>query len=126
MLLPHLKGQIPFGTVVVNNTALSANHVKTKFGFTRTRRLTTRNCFEHGSPVHRTAAAAAVLIATRHHLHAPIVLAALAANRHVFVEKPLCLTRAMNSAEIDAVAGEEQRVPFRSASIAASPRPAWN
>jgi len=32
MLLPHLKGQIAFGTVV-NQTALSANHVKTKFGF---------------------------------------------------------------------------------------------
>ena len=32
MLLPHLKGLVPFGTVV-NNTSLSANHVKTKFGF---------------------------------------------------------------------------------------------
>ena len=42
-----------------------------------------------------------MLIATRHHLHAPIVKAALAANRHVFVEKPLCLTRA-ELAEIDA------------------------
>jgi len=39
------------------------------------------------------AAASAVLVATRHHLHAPIVLAALEAGRHVFVEKPLCLTR---------------------------------
>ena len=36
---------------------------------------------------------AGVLIATRHHLHAPLVLQALAADRHVFVEKPLCLTR---------------------------------
>ncbi len=32
MLLPHLKRQVPLG-VVVNNTSLSANHVKTKFGF---------------------------------------------------------------------------------------------
>jgi predicted dehydrogenase len=32
------------------------------------------------------------LIATRHHLHAPLVTTALLANRHVFVEKPLCLT----------------------------------
>src|SRR5439155_18365039 len=38
-------------------------------------------------------ATAAVLIATRHHLHAPMVREALAAGRHVFVEKPLCLTR---------------------------------
>jgi predicted dehydrogenase len=35
----------------------------------------------------------AVLIATRHHLHGPFVKAALEAGRHVFVEKPLCLTR---------------------------------
>jgi predicted dehydrogenase len=42
-----------------------------------------------------------VLIATRHNLHAPLVTAALAAHRHVFVEKPLCLTRS-ELAEIDA------------------------
>ena len=34
------------------------------------------------------------MIATRHNLHAPLVLGALEAHRHVFVEKPLCLTRA--------------------------------
>ena len=34
MLLPSLKDQIKLGTVV-NQTALSANHVKTKFGFER-------------------------------------------------------------------------------------------
>ena len=32
-----------------------------------------------------------VLIATRHHLHGPMVLAALQAGKHVMVEKPLCL-----------------------------------
>lgn len=36
----------------------------------------------------------AVLIATRHDLHAPMVLAAARAGKHVFVEKPLCLSRA--------------------------------
>ena len=35
----------------------------------------------------------AVLIATRHHLHAEMVAAALRAGKHVFVEKPLALTR---------------------------------
>ncbi|MFN8488768.1 MAG: bi-domain-containing oxidoreductase [Caldilineaceae bacterium] len=34
----------------------------------------------------------AVLIATRHSNHAKIVLDALAAGKHVFVEKPLCIT----------------------------------
>lgn len=34
----------------------------------------------------------AVLIGTRHHLHADLVIDALRAGKHVFVEKPLCLT----------------------------------
>jgi predicted dehydrogenase/threonine dehydrogenase-like Zn-dependent dehydrogenase len=84
MLLPHLKGRVPLGAVV-NNTALSTNHVRTKFGFA--------SAATGYSQVFSDEANAGVLIATRHNLHAPLVLAALAANRHVFVEKPLCLTR---------------------------------
>jgi predicted dehydrogenase len=34
----------------------------------------------------------AVLIGTRHHLHADLVVDALRAGKHVFVEKPLCLS----------------------------------
>ncbi len=34
----------------------------------------------------------AVVIGTRHHLHAELVIASLRAGKHVFVEKPLCLT----------------------------------
>ncbi len=84
MLLPHLKGRIAFGTVV-NQTALSANHVQSKFAF--------RHAATDYTQVLSGEEAAAVLIATRHHLHGPLVKAALFANRHVFVEKPLCLTR---------------------------------
>ena len=42
-----------------------------------------------------------VLIATRHHLHAPLTLRALEAGKSVFVEKPLALTHQ----ELDAIAG---------------------
>jgi predicted dehydrogenase len=40
-----------------------------------------------------------VMIATRHHLHGPMVLEALQAGKHVFVEKPLALT----AEELDAI-----------------------
>lgn len=36
----------------------------------------------------------AIIIATRHHLHGSLALAALRAGKHVLVEKPLCLTAA--------------------------------
>ena len=41
----------------------------------------------------RTPIPHAVFILTRHHLHAAQSVAALRAGKHVFVEKPLCLTR---------------------------------
>lgn len=91
MLLPHVQGKIPLGTIV-NQTSLSANHVKTKFGFT--------GAATDYRELLKDRARAAVLVATRHHLHCPIVLAALAAGRQVFVEKPLCLSSA-ELAEID-------------------------
>jgi predicted dehydrogenase/threonine dehydrogenase-like Zn-dependent dehydrogenase len=96
MLLPHLAGKLQFGTIV-NATPLSANHVKSKFGFANA--TTDANAVLEKTAI--SARSNAVLIATRHHLHAPLVKQALAANRHVFVEKPLCLTRGELS-EIDA------------------------
>jgi predicted dehydrogenase/threonine dehydrogenase-like Zn-dependent dehydrogenase len=89
MLLPHLKGRVPFGTVV-NQTPLSANHVKTKFGFSGA--ATDWSDLFRAADASEAGVSAAVLIATRHNLHAALVVSALAANRHVFVEKPLCLT----------------------------------
>ena len=99
MLLPHLRGHLEFGTVV-NQTPLSAQHVKTKFGFAAA--STDAAVVLEPTPGHDSAgAASAVLIATRHHLHGAGVAAALAGDRHVFVEKPLCLSRA----ELDAIDG---------------------
>lgn len=83
MLLPHVKGQITLGTIV-NATGLSSRHVKEKFGFAQAETDAAQVFESKGG---------AVMIGTRHHLHAPYTLSALAADKHVFVEKPLCLTR---------------------------------
>jgi predicted dehydrogenase/threonine dehydrogenase-like Zn-dependent dehydrogenase len=84
MLLPSLKGGVPFG-VICNQTPLSARHVKEKFGFQAAETDSATAFAQKGSR--------AVIIGTRHHLHAPMVIEGLKANRHIFVEKPLCLTR---------------------------------
>ena len=96
MLLPSLRGMIPLGTIV-NNTALSANHVRDKFGFVEASTDPEATLGQAG--------AGAVLIGTRNHLHAPMVMAALKSGRHVFVEKPLCLSL-VELAEIDATVSE--------------------
>lgn len=98
MLLPALKGKIPFGTVV-NQTSLSANHVKTKFGFEQAE--------TNGAVAFQRPGRGAVIISTRHHLHAPQVLQGLAANREIFVEKPICL-RLEELREIDAAYAKSQ------------------
>lgn len=94
MLLPHLQGQLSLGTIV-NNTALSANHVKSKFQFAHA------STDAEATLAQSVEGRSAVLIATRHHLHARFVLAALARGLDVFVEKPLCLTET-ELADIDA------------------------
>ena len=101
MLLPHLKGKIPLG-VVVNQTGLSSRQAKEKFGF--------KTAETDAAKVLAMATPGAVVIGTRHHLHASQVLMALGAGRDVFVEKPLCLTREQLH-EIDAaVAGSRGSV----------------
>ncbi|MGB0579108.1 MAG: zinc-binding dehydrogenase [Limisphaerales bacterium] len=97
MLLPHLAG-LELGNVV-NQTALSANHVKTKFGFDEAGTDAKAALLKDG---HR-----GVIIATRHHLHADLVIQALSSNRHIFVEKPLCLRREEMDAIDHAMANSE-------------------
>ena len=99
MLLPHLRGQLAFATVA-NATALSASHVQKQFGFEAA-------ATDASAVASRADPATALLIATRHHLHAPLVQLALAAHRHVFVEKPLCLTRS-ELEQISTVAASSQ------------------
>ena len=64
-------------------TGLHARHAAEKFGF--------RSCTTDEQEILNHAAVNTVVIATRHHLHAQQVVAALRSGKHVFCEKPLCL-----------------------------------
>jgi predicted dehydrogenase/threonine dehydrogenase-like Zn-dependent dehydrogenase len=66
-------------------TGPHAQHAERKFGF--------RYCTTNESQLIQDPGVNTVVIATRHHLHANQVLAALAAGKHVFCEKPLCLSK---------------------------------
>ncbi|MGV8135494.1 MAG: bi-domain-containing oxidoreductase [Mangrovibacterium sp.] len=48
-----------------------------------------------------------IMITTRHHLHAKMVIEALQAGKHVFVEKPLCL----NDAELQEIINAKSKTP---------------
>jgi len=63
-----------------------AHHAAAKFRF--------RSCTTNENEIIESPSINTVLIATRHHLHARQVIAALAAGKHVFCEKPLCLNHA--------------------------------
>lgn len=67
-----------------SKTGVSGVHAGRKFGFEKTT-TDVDSLFED-------AGANAMVIATRHDSHATYVLKALAAGKHVFVEKPLCLS----------------------------------
>lgn len=60
-----------------------ARHAAAKFAF--------RSCATSDEEIFSHAAVNTVVIATRHHLHAPQTIAALKSGKHVFCEKPLCL-----------------------------------
>lgn len=84
-LLPAMKASD--GVALVACCAATGAHSRStaeKFGF--------RSCTTNEQEVLSDPAVNTVVIATRHHLHARQVLMALGAGRHVFCEKPLCLT----------------------------------
>ena len=53
-----------------------------------------------------------VIIATRHNLHAPMVIDALKAGKNVFVEKPLCLTEKELDDIIDTLKSQDLEQPI--------------
>jgi predicted dehydrogenase/threonine dehydrogenase-like Zn-dependent dehydrogenase len=69
---------------VCANNGSHAKHAAEKFGFAY--------CTTDEEKIISDPAVNAVVIATRHHLHARQVTAALRGGKHVFCEKPLCLS----------------------------------
>ncbi|MBS1671496.1 MAG: bi-domain-containing oxidoreductase [Bacteroidetes bacterium] len=83
-LIPNLK-ELPVSLdAVVTNNGINAKNVSTKFGFARASTNATGILSDSTSNT--------VFIASRHDSHAKYVLQSLEAGKHVFVEKPLCLT----------------------------------
>ena len=84
-LLPALKQLDRVGLVgVCAANGSHARHAAAKFGF--------QYCTTDEQRIVDDPDIDTVVIATRHHLHATQVLAALSAGKHVFCEKPLCLS----------------------------------
>ncbi len=95
VLIPAFKAAGAQLHSVVSSGGVSSVHFGKKFGFS--------HAASDPASVLDAAEIDTVVIATRHDAHAGQVLAALRAGKHVFCEKPLCLTRD-ELAEIEAEA----------------------
>jgi predicted dehydrogenase/NADPH:quinone reductase-like Zn-dependent oxidoreductase len=84
---------------VATSTSASAHHAAQRFGF--------RYCTTDEEQILNDAGVNAVVIATRHDQHAAQTIRAVRAGKHVFVEKPLCLTEE----ELDAISGAHAEHP---------------
>lgn len=93
ILIPALKAAGPRLKTVSSGAGVSGMHAGRKFGFEST--TTDSDSVFADTDVN------AVVIATRHDSHAGFVKQAMAAGKHAFVEKPLCLT-AVEVGEIEA------------------------
>lgn len=103
-LLPALKGMADLDFVgVASGSGVSARSSADRYGFAY--------CTTDSQELLRDPNINTIAVLTRHHLHARQVIAALAAGKHVFVEKPLCLTEV----ELQAIA-----TAYRAASERAS------
>lgn len=91
VLIPAFKAAGAGLASVASAAGVSGLHAARKFGFAETTTDSAR--------LFDDAAIDTVVITTRHDSHAELVLRAIAAGKHVFVEKPLCLT----DAELDAI-----------------------
>lgn len=81
-LLPNLKERVEF-TGVITARSNSAKNIQDKYGF--------RFASTDANELMDDAKTNTVFVATRHDLHAEMVMKAMKSGKHVFVEKPLCL-----------------------------------
>lgn len=93
ILVPAFKEAGASLHTIVSGGGVSAVHFGTKFGFS--------HAATEAAAVIDNPGIDTIVIATRHDTHARQVLAALRADKHVFCEKPLCLT-SIELAEIEA------------------------
>ena len=85
-LLPAMKKVSGLNFIgICTASGTHARHAAEKFSF--------RYCATDEAEIINDPAVNTIVIATRHHLHAPQVVAALQAGKHVFCEKPLCLNQ---------------------------------
>lgn len=84
VLIPAFKAAGATLRTVASREGVSAVHAGRKFGF--------RQAVTDVESVFADDEVDAVVVTTRHDSHARYVVQALSAGRHVFVEKPLCLT----------------------------------
>jgi predicted dehydrogenase/threonine dehydrogenase-like Zn-dependent dehydrogenase len=84
VLIPAFKGAGADLRRIVSQSGVSGLHAGRKYGFAETTTDVRSVIEDTGS--------SAVVIATRHDTHARLACDALGAGKHVFVEKPLCLT----------------------------------
>ncbi|NQV54029.1 MAG: Gfo/Idh/MocA family oxidoreductase [Flavobacteriales bacterium] len=92
-LLPNLKGKVDF-TGVITARSNTAKNIQDKYGF--------QFASTDADELMKDATTNTVFVATRHDLHGEMVLKALKADKHVFVEKPLCL----KEEELERIAAE--------------------
>jgi len=81
--IKHVGGVTLVGVCAANGS--HSHHAAKKFDF--------RYCATDAEQLINDPDVNTIVISTRHHLHAPQVIAALKAGKHVFCEKPLCLNK---------------------------------
>ncbi|MBI1738057.1 MAG: Gfo/Idh/MocA family oxidoreductase [Acidobacteria bacterium] len=102
-LLPGLTSDARVRLVsVANMRGVSAKKAGEEFGFAR--------CTTDAREIFRDAEIDAVIIATRHKLHAALAAEAITAGKAVFLEKPMCLSE--EELERIVAAQAAKRVPF--------------